>query len=347
MNKLIIFTALILLTTASWGEYIPNKQGNLLYEEQLFSIYKKQSSDKASKSEWCNGYSFEVSVVFNVEPDFVLTYDLIFEKLYKDLLPELKDLHCPNAEGSISSEHYLKNFYFKADGTLTSESEAKESLINNFSLSSAIYNADFYTSPKTPKPSKENVRIVYRESAPTLNQNEKDNEFGSLTALQDFYARGRVTEKRYAELMAEKAEIDKMHQFVENLYGAPIKDTNVARILADKWDEIPWGSTREWKYLRTYIWTTTKLCGSKTVGTPLHQDLYFSQDGKNIGNTGYGIWFSENLKRKVEGGGWGNVVTGLAPFEKYATEDFENIVNTNGCASKPLARIEEFFLRNS
>lgn len=332
------------------SNHVLNEKGSLLYEGHGFAVYQRIGSTY-NPAAWCTTYGFEVAVEFDVDRDHVFTPEFIYQTLYSSLLPRLKAEHCPQAGNSLSSYHFLRDHFFKRDGSATTRAQAADNKVFNAPISITTYYGNLNALPlEVPLEA-----LLFNYHAHSVHNMKESPErlaqvVGSVNGLQRYNEQGRTFPAEFEAKQAARARIEEARNTVldkaEKRYGVRLRTFALAQILPGGAPDPAWNREDEWFYIRTYVMTTSDRCGEKTVGEPYRTDLFFARDGQKVSDTDISLWHSARLRPLIKGRQWGSALFGLGDADPDARADIETLLDKNGCGSQPFALIEDYFLRD-
>lgn len=328
-------------------DHLVNFAGKSLYKGDNLEISRLVSNTHQPDG-WCSALSFSVSAEFDRTADFVFDPEFLYHTLFRELLPALKRKHCPQAQQTITARVFLRDLFFNVRGKSTNrDAVEKEGRTGNASIATVSYYTDFKADPKSRPESREQLNITYNDNGvhrAHMNAAKVALLVGSADRLREYYERGGRTVQEYAVIQGKKAEIEALFQQVEDRYGVRPESYDVVRLLTGNSDQLSWDRSDEWYFLRSYIQTTTRLCGNKTVGEPYRSQSRFVNDrGQTVEESDTVLWYSLALRPKVKGRQIGSALFGVYKPDEQIASDVTRLVSTHGCGSEPLGRMERYF----
>ena len=333
-------------------KYYLNSRGESLYAGNGFEVFKFVQNPRRP-DQWCTALSFSVSVEFAQSEEFVFTPEYLYDTLYSDLLPRLRMQYCPGASSDIMARIYLRDVFFNLRGQATTRDEALEQgRVANANLVTATFYAAFADDPHVRPKDASQLNLLYNDSGvhrAHLSPTQVAQVVGSVERLRGYYERGGKTLEEYAEAQRVRQErqaaIDAVYQQAEQRFGTTVENFEMAQLLAGRGAQIDWSGSDQWYFLRSYIQTTTQLCGDNTVGKPYRsQSNYVDDSGNAVRESDVVLWYSEALRPRVKGKQIGSLYFGTYKPDEVIARDVGKLVKDHGCASPPLAAIEDYFI---
>ncbi len=323
-----------------------NFKGELLYQGDDFSIFQLVTS-KSSPGSWCSNLQFQVSAEYTRDASALFSPNVIYTELFSSLLPELRLKHCPQATTNITASIYLKDIYFNARGERkTPQEAAQDGRTANSALASISFYTDFKADPNARPSDASRLNFIYRDNGVhrmRLPNSEVANLVGSANLLLAYWQRGGKAPDEHAEVERRKTAVRARFDALAARYGAKLTSYDTVRILGGHGNELKWSRDDSWFFLRSYIQTTSAICGENTVGEPYrNQTRVVDNAGRTIDDAVV-LWYSKALHPRVTGQQIGTGLGGVYRPDVKIKADIEALIQVNGCASEPLAIIERFF----
>jgi len=322
------------------SNYSKDGTDNLLFTGNNYTIYSNNTSGLGS---FCKYTYFRLIIEYDVGPDHVLSPEFIYETVFQSTIPQLIQRHCQKPT-QVRADIFYKNIFINYDGERISRDQMEKGegiRPDRFAHASVYFQEPGFTGKIEPS----KLRVSYYTSERfRLDDETHLREAGSMTRLQAYIKRGRRTP---AEAKKEDDKNRAFEQYVQNSahkYGVQFENIALAYMLDSNLDKKVWNDSRKWDILRTYLWTTTEVCGNKTVGKPQKTFLRYDTPD-NSGDTQLFIWHSAELRPTFDSYPWNTAFSGLRKSDASYEKDFRALIKVHGCGSKPFQTIESFFLK--
>ncbi len=238
-------------------------QGEKIYENSLLSVYKHWAHPTQEKTCQPEFRYFKVSVDYKVGLDHVFTRKFLHETLFKNILMELANIHCPNPN-QISANVFVKGVQMNYSGEDMSGKQAPEDNTGGLSLVYAAI-APPFEMPITA----DRIYIQYTGhdfAGRSERYDEYINEVASINALKAYRARG---DKTLASIERENAKLD-AYQALRDKYNWPTGVSTFSSVYLDYYEGIRDYSKLyhsdqfQFRYaIVTYVHLSSEKCGRK------------------------------------------------------------------------------------